>query len=286
MIATSGLKLSRLSARHLDDAHQLSLEAGWNQTKRDWERLLELDPEGCIGGFLNGDLIGTVTLVSLSDRVGWIGMMLVSRSCRGNGYGRRLFQEVLHEADKRSLKVTGLDATHLGLPLYRSEGFHAVTPMTRWSGTIQPIESSSPEAVLLEGPLMETAVELDHRFSGVDRRSLIRTLLQEGDTTGMGLLRNGELLGFALSRPGERFCHIGPVVADSPKQASLLISELGKRYPNDPVLIDLPDRPDIDRQLLDLGLAPQRQLTRMTRPDPVPVLDSPKLPVIVSFEWG
>lgn len=286
MNASSGLQIAHITARHLDDAHQLSLEAGWNQTKQDWERLLKLDPEGCIGGFLDGELIGTVTLVSLNNRVGWIGMMLVSRSCRGNGYGRRLFQEVLHEADRRCLKVTGLDATHLGLPLYRSEGFHAITPMTRWGGILLPNQVSTPNIVLVEGELMESAIDLDHRYSGVDRRFLIRTLLQETGTTGVGLLREGKLRGFALSRPGQLFRHIGPVVSDSPEQARILISELGRHHPKVPVLIDVPVRPDLDRQLHELGLTVQRQLTRMTRPDPVPLLDSPKLPVIVSFEWG
>lgn len=286
MNAASGLTLTRLLARHLDAARQLSLEAGWNQTKRDWERLLELDPKGCIGGFLDGELVGTVTLVSLGNRAGWIGMMLVARSCRGNGYGRLLFQEVLREADTRSLEIVGLDATHLGLPLYRSEGFHPITTMSRWSGTVQPPKQPSPVTDLFEDPRTEAAVELDHQFSGVDRRFLIRTLLEEDEITRIGLVRNGELRGFALSRPGERARHIGPVVADSPDVAGLLIAELGRRHPGEPVLIDLPDRPDMDRQLLQLGLNPQRRLTRMTRPDPVPILDSPKLPVIVSFEWG
>ncbi|MGM0505859.1 MAG: GNAT family N-acetyltransferase [Bacteroidota bacterium] len=286
MNANTGLTLSRLSARHLDAARQLSLEAGWNQTKRDWERLLELDPAGCIGGYLSDELIGTVTLVSLGDRAGWIGMMLVKQSSRGNGYGRRLFQEVLHEADSRSLEIVGLDATHLGLPLYRSEGFHAVSSMSRWSGTIQPPDRPATITDLTEDPLTEAAVELDHQFSGVDRRFLIRTLLQEDEITPVGLVRDGELRGFALSRPGERARHIGPVVADSPDMAGVLIAELGRRHPDEPVLIDIQDRPDMDRQLIQLGLTPQRRLTRMTRPDPVSILESPKLPVIVSFEWG
>ncbi|MEX0593607.1 MAG: GNAT family N-acetyltransferase [Balneolaceae bacterium] len=286
MSAPSSLTISRLATRHLDEARQLSLDAGWNQTRRDWERLLDLDPMGCIGGFLNGDLIGTVTLVSLGDRVGWIGMMLVSRSCRGNGYGRRLFQEVLREADKRSLQIVGLDATHLGLPLYQSEGFHAVTTLSRWSGSVQPETPSTPDLHSIEKEWTEPVVALDHQFSGVDRRFLIRTLLNEAHTTGVVLVRDGRVRGFAMSRPGERFRHIGPVMADSPEQASLLISELGRRHPDEPVLLDLPDRPDMDRHLLRLGLRPQRRLTRMTRPDPVSILDSPKLPVIVSFEWG
>lgn len=286
MTAQPGLTLSRMTDRDLEAAYELSEEAGWNQTYRDWERILELDPEGLIGGYRDGELVGTVTLVSLGDDVAWIGMMLVREAFRGVGFGHTLFREALREARTRGHSLVGLDATHLGLPLYRSEGFQAVTSMTRWGGTLASTVHRDPSFIRLPEERFEEAVELDHHHSGVDRRRLLRTLLQETTTVAVGAFQGERLRGFGLSRPGRKARHIGPVLAESPEMAGRLIGHLGHEFPDTPVLIDLCDRPEMDRQLLALGLEPQRRLTRMTWPVAQPVLDSPAIPVIVSFEWG
>jgi N-acetylglutamate synthase-like GNAT family acetyltransferase len=66
---------------------RLNQIAGWNQTASDWERFLEVSPEGCFVAELNGQVCGTVTTISFQSRFAWIGMVLVDPQCRGRGMG-------------------------------------------------------------------------------------------------------------------------------------------------------------------------------------------------------
>ena len=51
--------------------------AGWNQTERDWEGLMTVQPDGCFVGEIEGQAVTTATAMNYSGRVGWIGMILV-----------------------------------------------------------------------------------------------------------------------------------------------------------------------------------------------------------------
>lgn len=287
----SEARLRRLTPRHMAEAHRLSMEAGWNQTVRDWERILELEPNGCFGAFFGESLAGTVTLASLGPRVAWIGMMLVSPSHRGQGVGRTLFRACMEEASRRSHPIVGLDATDLGRPLYESEGFRAASVIHRWSGILKPVPTALDEqrhltAQPLDDTLEDAAIELDHRHSGVDRRGLLRTLLREPATTGVGLLEAGELRSFVVCRPGEHVHHVGPMVTERPEWTASLLNEVARLHPNRRIFLDAVEHPAIHTHFETRGLSIHRTLTRMTWPEACSILESESLPVITSFEWG
>ena len=51
---------------------------GWNQTERDWSRLLQLEGARCFAAEVEGHVIATVTTVTYGGTLAWIGMMLVA----------------------------------------------------------------------------------------------------------------------------------------------------------------------------------------------------------------
>ena len=89
------VQIGLLGEGHLPTALRLTEQSQWNQTERDWRRLLQPPPRGCFGAFLDGQLIGTVTTVVYSTELAWIGMMLVDPNYRRRGLGTRLMQKVL-----------------------------------------------------------------------------------------------------------------------------------------------------------------------------------------------
>ena len=128
------VEIKLLSDVHLPEALWLTEQAQWNQTERDWRRLLQSPPKGCFGAFLDGRLIGTVTTVAYGTELAWIGMMLVDPDYRRRGLGTRLMQAVLEHLQRIGAASIKLDATPAGRPLYESMGFRPEGLVERWEG--------------------------------------------------------------------------------------------------------------------------------------------------------
>ena len=92
---------------HLPTALQLEEKEEWNQSARDWKRLLTLSPDGCFGAFCGEKLIGTVTVMTYGQHLAWIGMMIVAKENRGRGIGKQLMLVALDycESEYRDRKA-------------------------------------------------------------------------------------------------------------------------------------------------------------------------------------
>jgi len=132
------LRVAALRHEHVPDALHLSDQAGWNQTEGDWRRLLDLDPEGALGGWLNQRLVASATYVAYGRAMHWIGMVLVDPAYRGRGYGGAIFGRLLEASLSAGPACVGLDATSYGAGLYRRHGFVPAGPIDRWSGSLRP----------------------------------------------------------------------------------------------------------------------------------------------------
>lgn len=56
------MEIRHLTTADVPAALELVKQAGWNQVSADWHRLLDLEPDGCFGGYVDGDLVATTTL--------------------------------------------------------------------------------------------------------------------------------------------------------------------------------------------------------------------------------
>ena len=130
--------LRRLQERDLGDCLALSTEANWNQVQADWQDLLAR--ADCFGLELDGHIVATATSLAHSQRVAWIGMVLVREAHRGHGYARRVFEAALEAA--AAAPYAGLDATELGEPVYRKFGFEVTGEVSRWRREPRPFRTS------------------------------------------------------------------------------------------------------------------------------------------------
>src|SRR5690606_23392560 len=79
----AGLEVGRLTLADVPAAAALSAAIDWNQDEADWRRLVELHPEGCVAARLDGELVGTATLVRYPGvshdgpkELAWLGMVI------------------------------------------------------------------------------------------------------------------------------------------------------------------------------------------------------------------
>src|SRR3954451_15181928 len=85
-----------MTAADLPLGLRLSRQAGWNQTEGDWQRFLDLQPDGCFVAEWNGTPAATTT-TSHFGRVAWIAMLLVDEPLRSRGIATALLAHALEQ---------------------------------------------------------------------------------------------------------------------------------------------------------------------------------------------
>ncbi len=227
----SSLRLRLLHATDLPFADSLRAQAGWNQTRADWQRFLALEPQGCFLAEWNGTPAGTATTTVYGMPLAWIGMVLVHPDFRRRGIGRALLERCVAHLRGRDVRCLKLDATSLGKQVYDGLGFQDEWTLTRWEHT--GFQSGQPGAP-----------------------SRVRNWRES---------ESGELLGFGLLRPGSQALYLGPVAAFSADAAGALIAALLARGgAGQRILWDIPDGNGVAGEWAKQhGFVQQRSLTRM-----------------------
>jgi predicted N-acetyltransferase YhbS len=242
---------------------RLKEQAGWNQTEADWQRYLELQPDGCFVASLDGAAVGTVT-TCIFGSVAWIAMVLVDPHYRRRGIGEALMRQALEFLDQHAVRTIRLDATALGQPLYEKLGFAVEYTLHRYEGVLLPtdrptgVEPMRPEHVA-------EVLALDRKITQTDRRKLLLRLASEFPNALRVVCEAGRVIGFVSARPGARALQVGPCLATE-KAGGPLLEDARKRYSGRLAFIDVPtgNRAAIEA-VEEAGLAVQRPLVRMCR---------------------
>ena len=260
-----GIHYRRFALSDIGAAHALTTEFNWPHREEDWDFVARLGT-----GFVaecGERVIGTAFGWKYGADTGSVGMITVSSAHQGLGIGRRLTELALEELGARR---TMLHATPAGRPLYEKLGFVSVGALDQHQGS-----ASTPALVGLPPnerlrPLgvhdVPRLVELASRASGLDRAIVLPALLERAE--GIGLAREGELIGFALFRRFGRGHAIGPVVTPyeaAPLRAQALIGHWLALNPGAYVRIDVPAESGLTDWLEALGLARVDTVVKMAR---------------------
>lgn len=280
------LGISRLDREDLDAAVRLSTQAGWNQTIDDWKRFLALFPEGCFGGYLDGNLVATTCIATYNSDVSWIGMVLVDETHRHQGYGTAMFDRGLAYARANGGRDIGLDATSLGAPLYCGRSFRFADTVERWAGTLTPIPSWESEHDVCIVTDIDALVALDRTELGIDRSELLARLCIEDGVTKLVAGSSSDPVGYATVRPGRIHPQIGPMLAPNMATASSLLNGVISMLPVNDVIIDAIATDRTAALLNKHGLERQRELSRMSYKSTEPLLTDTTIWAIVDFAWG
>src|ERR1043165_187104 len=241
-------------------AMQLKDAAGWNQTEKDWRRLLALEPNGCFAAVRDGGLVGTTTPTTYGNDLAWIGMVLVDPQERRQGIATQLMNVALDYL-KDKVATVKLDATALGKPVYERFGFRVESVFEGWSGTSNV---GSAEIPGVDG--IGNLLALDRVAFAADRSKLIEKLIDDACVPPV-LLRapDGALNGYALARKGTKADYVGPVVAKSAEHIDSLLDQVLSELPGRRVYIDFNTECGANTSVLsDRGFVKERELIRMS----------------------
>jgi GNAT superfamily N-acetyltransferase len=254
-----------MTANDLSQAFELSDSEGWNQTEKDWRLLLANPRNICLVAEYEKRVAGTATALNHSDKIAWIGGVLVDKALRGQGAGKMLLKSIIERL--KHVESIKLDATPAGEPLYKSLGFiteHTIIRMTNTSLEYNDIIETHNEPVQIDRKNLSEVLEMDKVIFGADRSYLLNTLLQDYPKKALVLKEDNKSVGYMFRRDGFRFNYIGPVFANSTGSAMILIKQAFKSLINQPIALDiLQDKVDLIKWLESIGFVKQRSFSRM-----------------------
>jgi GNAT superfamily N-acetyltransferase len=260
----------------IDFADSVRAIVGWNQTRRDWQRLLSVARDGAFVAEWSGQPAGVGLVTSYGLDLAWVGMLLVHPDFRRRGIGQALLDHCVAHARARGVRCVKLDATPMGKLLYDQRGFIDEWILSRWQAnslTLPALESTapsrenSPPQISLR-PLAATVwpqlLALDQIAFGTSRRESLETLAAHCLASLVALDRENKLTGFGMIRAGARANYLGPIVAQDSSTALALANALLRAAPAPSVFWDLPDQnADAIAFAKSAGFTHQRALIRM-----------------------
>jgi GNAT superfamily N-acetyltransferase len=258
-----------MSGRDVSAGMRLKEQAGWNQTEADWQRCLELQPDGCFVAECDRIAVGTAT-TCIFGSIAWVAMVLVDVSVRGRGIGRALLEHALGFLEGRDVRSIRLDATPLGRPLYQKLGFVNEYALARYDGIahasqIPVVGRDQPCLSPVQPEDLDSLCRFDRDITSTDRSKLLGRLFDEQTGDWRMAVADGKVAGFVAGRPGSLARHIGPCLATAGAGAQLLNDAL-VRHRGQRVFVDVPvNHTAANAVVRTAGLEPQRTLYRMCR---------------------
>ncbi|MEN3325570.1 MAG: hypothetical protein V7638_377 [Acidobacteriota bacterium] len=263
---SAAVEIRLLCESDIAAAMDLKRLAGWNQTQRDWQTLLQLEPQGCFAAVLDRQLVGTTTTTSYGSELAWIGMVLVRPENRRTGIASRLLETALGYLAHR-VSVVKLDATADGQQVYERFGFEVESMVERWRRTGERLVTSEAHPEALDPDAGRQIFELDREVFGANRSQLLRLLFADSCVRPV-ITRNqeGRVTGYALARSGSDAAYVGPVVSPQQRDAVELLDRLLAQLHRRAVYVDLNRNwGDGQKLLIERGFEKQRDLMRMKR---------------------
>ena len=210
------------------------------------------DTQGIWVGCLDGEPIGSIACVKYNSFYGFIGLFIVKKEYRNRGFGVRLWKHGLNYL--KDTKCIGLEAAPKRINDYQKWGFKTSSITNRWKlygykdlPKNNFYKDINRDFKVVQGDLIssEAVLNYDSQREPSPRPHFLNDWLKNSFGIVKALVdANGMCHGFGRVRPcilqdNQKGWRIGPLLADTPPLAELLIRELSKGLDNE-ILLDCP----------------------------------------------
>lgn len=270
---TGSLQVSRATLQDWDVVRRWAVAEGWNPGVSDAAAFFAQDPEGFFLGRVDGEPVSAISVVTYSDTYAFLGFYLVRPDLRGLGHGLATWRTALAHAGDRTV---GLDGVPDQQDNYRRSGFSSAHRTARYVG--EPTGPAAPGAPGAPGepdPSVVPAHDVDPAalaaYDGAchhaERPRFLAPWLATPGHRALARVVDGRLSGYGVVRPSEDEARVGPLFADTPADAAVLLDALAaeaRAFGSARIAIDMPEaNPAAARLALDRGLEPTFETARM-----------------------
>lgn len=280
-----------LTAAELQHAVDWAGREGWNPGQHDAACFRPTDPDGFLGGFLDGEMIASVSAVNYDDAFSFLGFYIVRPEFRGSGHGLEIAQHALAHCKGRNM---GLDGVVEQQDNYRKSGFTFAYNNYRFTGTktgiLAALGSQATAHISVLTGISEDFLAYDRALFPAPRGVFLREWLRAPSHASRAFVENGMIKGYVTLRPCQTGYKIGPLFADNPEIAKALLASALNTIPEDhathEVFIDMPQPNAAAFALADaLGLEKVFETARMYS-DHEPDIDLNRIFGVTTFELG
>jgi GNAT superfamily N-acetyltransferase len=240
MSLTCNLSVRGMSLADLQLALDWASAEGWNPGLFDAEPFLAADPRGFFLAEVDDRPVGSISAVAYDDQFGFIGLYLVRPELRGGRVGVELGQTALEYLGQRTI---GLDGVLAKQENYRRLGFRPAYRTVRYEGTgpgpFRGVESPAEFVDLRQLQLSELAA-YDQTVFPTRREAFLEAWIRQPGTVSLGVLRAGRLAGYAVARPCRVGYKLGPLAADEPALAEVLMAGVIDLLAGETFFLDVP----------------------------------------------
>ena len=281
------MKLRTMTESEIDIAIDWAAAEGWDPGLNDKRAFLSIDKEAFLGSFVDGELVGCISVVLYDKAFAFLGFFIVSPPHRGRGLGfAQLWAAALARAGGR--RVIGLDGVVAQQANYTRSAFVLAYRNIRYRGSagdskskmiqgnttiptnaaaaavaVTAVDSASLQAV-------QAIVDYDAAIFPAQRAPFVRAWLGTAGHISFSASRksSGVVCGYVVARETRSGGYkIGPLFADDHDVAtSLLGAVLDSVPPSCSIFLDVPSPNAAACGLVqDLGWLPCFETARMYR---------------------
>jgi GNAT superfamily N-acetyltransferase len=259
---------------------------GWNPGLFDAEPFLAADPQGFFLAEVDDKPAGSIAAVAYDDRFGFVGLFLVRPELRGEHLGIELGLAALDYLGNRTV---GLDGVLGKQRFYDRMGFRPAYRTVRYEGSgtgpFRAIDSPAAFVDLKRLPLADLAA-YDRAVFPAPREAFLEAWLRQPGTVTLGVLHQDRLAGYAVARPCRVGYKVGPLAADDPALAEVLMAGMVDLLAGETFYLDVPQpnpaAADLARRY---DMKPVFETVRMYR-GPSPDVDLARVFGVTTLELG
>jgi GNAT superfamily N-acetyltransferase len=276
------ITIEQMTRQEVDIAIEWAQKEGWNPGIHDAECFYQADPTGYYAAKLDGEVVGTISLVKYSGDFVFEGLYIIKPEYRGKGIGKQVQQYALDLCKNKNL---GLDGVISMKQKYADYGLQFAYSNIRYEGKANGELSKYCKPVTRDD-FKDVAV-YDKGCFGFERINFLDCWLFQKDHTSM-LIRNskGEVSGYGVIRKCFKGYKIGPLFVESEGEAELLYNSLTASVHGETVYLDVPEPNEAAVQFAQIhSMLPVFSTVRMYS-KAVPELALNKIFGVTSFELG
>jgi Acetyltransferase (GNAT) domain len=283
-VSEGAYNVRTMRRQEIDLAVDWAAAEGWNPGLHDANCFYAADPDGFLIGLLGDEPVATISVVKYGTSFGFVGFYIVAPGHRGRDYGINIWNTGLARLQGRTV---GLDGVVDQQENYKKSGFVLAHRNVRYqgvrAGNARAISGIIPLSTL---PFSEISA-YDQQFFPDTRVQFLKCWINQPQAAALGFVEGGALAGYVVLRPCRAGYKVGPLFADRPDIAEVLLLGLQEDIPSGAAIFL--DTPAVNGAAVDL--ARRHSMTAVFETARMYAGGKPDLPLervfgVTSFELG